>query len=48
MSIRVFVLQSTAFLLPEKKFSKISYISYTRAPNVQYLLVISGVGLGVG
>ena len=36
------------FLYTEKSFGKISYISYTRAPEFQYLQVISGVGLGVG
>ena len=33
---------------PEKKFLKISYISYTHTSNILYLLKISGVGLGVG
>ena len=36
------------FSLPEKKFWKKSYISYTHVPNLLYLLAISGVGLGVG
>ena len=34
--------------LHKKSFLKISYISYTHTPEFQYLLVISGVGLGVG
>ena len=35
-----------AFSLPplQKKFLKISYISYTTAQDVQYLLIISGEG----
>ena len=35
--------------LPHKKsFMKISYISYTKAQEALYLLMISGEGLGVG
>ena len=40
-----------AFSLPpplQKKFLKISYISYTTTPDALYLLMISGEGLGVG
>ena len=32
----------------KKKFLKISYISYTTAPDALYLLTISGEGQGVG
>ena len=35
-------------LPPEKSFGKISYISYTHTQNIQYLLAVSGVRLGVG
>ena len=32
----------------KKKFLKISYISYTSTINLLYLVLLSGVGLGVG
>ena len=32
----------------KKSFLKISYISYTSTHNIQHLLALSGVGLGVG
>ena len=35
-------------LTQNQSFLKISYISYTNAPNLQYLLAVPGVGLGVG
>ena len=33
-----------SFLLLKKKFLKKTYISYTRTPDIKYLLAISGVG----
>ena len=35
---------NTTSELSQKKFSKKTYISYTNAPNLQYLFAISGVG----
>ena len=45
----VLQLPDRASLLPlQKKFLKISYISYTCTPDILYLLAISGEVLGVG